>query len=58
MELAISLKRKGYAAGEYRFKGKGCIAAAFFWAKAGKRLEGWEAFGYIPVQANGKESFG
>ena len=54
MELAISLKRKGYAAGEYRFKGKGCIAAAFFWAKAGKRLEGWEAFGYIPVQANGK----
>lgn len=57
LNLTFTLDTPGFADGVYRVRAKGFLAAALWWAAAGKALADWSAFAYIPVAPSGDGVF-
>ena len=53
LNLTFTLDPPGFADGVYRVRAKGFLAAALWWAAAGKALADWSAFAYKKVGATG-----
>ena len=57
LNLTFTLDTPGFADGVYRVRAKGFLAAALWWAAAGKALADWSAFAYISVAPSGDGVF-